>query len=214
MPRLARRYERLLIDEFQDTDPIQVDLAVLLASSDPDAGARPWTDATIDPGRLFFVGDPKQSIYRFRRADIGTFLRARDTFTDAPLLLTRNFRTTGSVLAWINHVFGELIQPFPDSQPEYHALEATRADAPDGPAVTMLGAEPHGDDPDADLLREREALDVVATIRTAVAEQWSVRDGDDWRPARLPTISATRASSMSRSSDSGRRSKPISRPRS
>ena len=77
--RLARRYERLLIDEFQDTDPIQVDLAVLLASSDPDAGARPWTDATIDPGRLFFVGDPKQSIYRFRRADIGTFLRARDT---------------------------------------------------------------------------------------------------------------------------------------
>ena len=52
----------------------------------------------------------------------------------------------------------------------------------------MLGAEPHGDDPDADLLREREALDVVATIRTAVAEQWSVRDGDDWRPARLGDI--------------------------
>ena len=103
-------------------------------------------------------------------------------------MFTRNFRTTASVLAWINHVFGELIQPFPDSQPEYRPLEATRADAPEGPAVTMLGAEPHGDDPDADSLRDREAADVVATIRTAVAERWPVRDRDDWRPARLGDI--------------------------
>jgi ATP-dependent exoDNAse (exonuclease V) beta subunit len=186
--RLARRYERILIDEFQDTDPIQVDLAVLLASSDPDAGARPWNETPTEPGRLFFVGDPKQSIYRFRRADIGTFLRARDTVTDTPLLLTRNFRTTASVLGWINHVFDELIRPVPESQPEYHALEATRGDAPTGPAVTMFGGEPHDDDPDADSLREREAADVVGAIRAAVAEKWDVRDGDGWRPAKLGDI--------------------------
>ena len=80
--RLGQRYQRLLIDEFQDTDPIQVDLAVMLASVVADDGDTDWKEATVDPGRLFFVGDPKQSIYRFRRADIATFLQARDTFVD------------------------------------------------------------------------------------------------------------------------------------
>jgi len=72
---LRERYQHLLLDEFQDTDPIQVELAVLIASSDPDAAAKPWWEVEVDPGRLFFVGDPKQSIYRFRRADISVFLR-------------------------------------------------------------------------------------------------------------------------------------------
>ncbi len=68
---LAARYQRLLLDEFQDTDPIQVELAVLIASDDPAAGQKDWWTVATEPGRLFFVGDPKQSIYRFRRADIG-----------------------------------------------------------------------------------------------------------------------------------------------
>ena len=71
---LRERYQRLLIDEFQDTDPIQVELAALLACGDPGAGGVPWAETDPDPGRLFFVGDPKQSIYRFRGADISTFL--------------------------------------------------------------------------------------------------------------------------------------------
>jgi ATP-dependent exoDNAse (exonuclease V) beta subunit len=78
--RLRERYTRLLLDEFQDTDPIQCDLAVLLASADPAAADRPWNEVTTDPGRLFVVGDPKQSIYRFRRADIAAFLRMRESF--------------------------------------------------------------------------------------------------------------------------------------
>ena len=75
---LRERYQRLLIDEFQDTDPIQVELAALLGCDDPDASGARWTELQPDPGRLFFVGDPKQSIYRFRGADIATFLEARD----------------------------------------------------------------------------------------------------------------------------------------
>ena len=112
--RLRQRYRRILIDEFQDTDPIQVELAALLGSDDPDDGSRPWDEMSVDPGRLFFVGDPKQSIYRFRRADIATFLAAQERFADpAPLFLTCNFRSAPAVLAWINHVFAELIRPYP-----------------------------------------------------------------------------------------------------
>src|SRR5207253_9705766 len=86
--RLRDRYQRLLVDEFQDTDPIQVEIAALLAATDDGAGSRDWSEVDIEPGRVFFVGDPKQSIYRFRRADIATFLTARDRFADAPLRLT------------------------------------------------------------------------------------------------------------------------------
>ena len=82
--RLWERYQRILIDEFQDTDPIQVELAALLGSDDPDDGDRPWNEMSVDPGRLFFVGDPKQSIYRFRRADIATFLAADATASPRP----------------------------------------------------------------------------------------------------------------------------------
>jgi ATP-dependent helicase/nuclease subunit A len=191
--RLRRRYERILIDEFQDTDPIQVELAALLGSGDTADGSRAWPDMTIEPGRLFFVGDPKQSIYRFRRADIATFLAAQERFADpAPLFLTCNFRTAPAVLTWINHVFAELIQAFPASQPEYRALDAARAVPPEHDrGVVLLGAEPHPDDGiDAAELRMREAADVAAIARTAVAEEWPVFDQEtaSWRPARLGDV--------------------------
>lgn len=183
--RLRARYQRLLVDEFQDTDPIQVELAVLLGSADPDAGAKPWTDVEVEPGRVFFVGDPKQSIYRFRRADIATFLAARDALGGEPVRLTRNFRTARPVVEWINGVFSELIRPHPASQPEYVPLEAVRGAPPSGPPVALLGLDEHDDGPDADTLREREAADVVAAVQAAVAQGWSVDDGaGGWRPAR------------------------------
>ena len=94
--RLRERYQRLLVDEFQDTDPIQVEIATLLAAADDDADGHDWQHTEVAPGRLFFVGDPKQSIYRFRRADITTFLDARDHFTKEPLRLTANFRSTAA----------------------------------------------------------------------------------------------------------------------
>ena len=68
---LAERYQRLLLDEFQDTDPIQIDLAKLIAAHPEDTSR--WSQLADRPGRLFYVGDPKQSIYRFRRADIELF---------------------------------------------------------------------------------------------------------------------------------------------
>jgi ATP-dependent exoDNAse (exonuclease V) beta subunit len=191
--RLRARYRRILIDEFQDTDPIQVELAALLGSSDDEAGSQPWDRVEVDPGRLFFVGDPKQSIYRFRRADIATFLAARDRFArPAPQFLECNFRTAPRVLSWVNHVFGELIQPYEASQPEYRPLEAGRpVPAEHDRDVVLLGVDAH-DEPgiDAAGLRAREAADVAGIVTAAVANAWTIYDTktEEWRPARLGDI--------------------------
>ena len=63
------------MDEFQDTDPLQAELLLLLAADDP--AERDWTAVRPVPGKLFIVGDPKQSIYRFRRADVRRLPRGR-----------------------------------------------------------------------------------------------------------------------------------------
>jgi ATP-dependent helicase/nuclease subunit A len=172
--RLRARYTRLLLDEFQDTDPIQCDLAALLASGEPDARAYRWDELPVDPGRLFVVGDPKQSIYRFRRADIAAFLRARSAFGASPRRLTRNFRAAKPVIAVVNAIFRELIVAEPESQPEYVALEPVRDGVAVGPAVTLLGTEPDETAATADQLREREAADVAAVVQRAWREGWSV----------------------------------------
>jgi ATP-dependent helicase/nuclease subunit A len=66
-------YDRVFVDEFQDTDPLQAEILMLLAAADPEE--RGWRFAAPHPGKLFVVGDPKQSIYRFRRADANLFRR-------------------------------------------------------------------------------------------------------------------------------------------
>ncbi len=169
---LHHRYRRILIDEFQDTDPVQLEIAVRLAA-DPDA-AQPvdWRLLRPLPGRLFFVGDPKQSIYRFRRADIAQYLRAAGQLEATPLALTTNFRSTPAVLDWVNHTFGSLIVEERDAQPAYRALDRHRRDL--SGTVTVLGNDPHDDGPNAEELRRREATEVAATIRRALAEGWRV----------------------------------------
>ncbi len=187
---LHERYQRLLLDEFQDTDPIQIELAMLIASS-REAGGLDWREIDPDPGRLFVVGDPKQSIYRFRRADIKTYLDTRERFGDDDRVdLTVNFRTTEPVISWVNDVFSELIVADEDhGQPAYMPLTAHRLGAaPTGPSVALLGVEPVEGKPPADELRQQEAAQVVACVADALygPEPWSVYDAaaGDWRQAR------------------------------
>jgi len=196
---LHERYQRLLLDEFQDTDPIQIELAVRVAAAHPlEADEELWRDVEVAPGRLFVVGDPKQSIYRFRRADISVFIATRERFApDAggAIELTANFRTVEPVIAWVNATFRTLLEegtdtevPYP-SQPDYIDLDAQRSVGAVGPPVAVVGTAPHPYGSGADVVRSAEGRDVAHVITTALAESWVVREGDDgWRPCRLGDI--------------------------
>ncbi len=191
---LHERYQRVLLDEFQDTDPIQLEIAVRL-TADPDdadqattdgAGAPAWRRLQPIPGRLFIVGDPKQSIYRFRRADIAQYLRAGDQVGADRVTLSANFRSTQAVIDFANDVFGRLIVFEADAQPAFQPLDACRTAVALGHGtVSVLGADRHddltpnsrnGDLGAADALRLREAADVAAAVSTALAEGWPVHD--------------------------------------
>ncbi|MBV8952443.1 MAG: UvrD-helicase domain-containing protein, partial [Actinobacteria bacterium] len=196
--QLHDRYRRLLLDEFQDTDPIQIDLAVRIAGADPQHAGRPsWDEIALAPGHLFVVGDPKQSIYRFRRADIATFLAARDHLPgdDGVVELTANFRTGEPVIAWVNHTFANLMALRPESdapvasQADYVSLTATRPAATAGPPVAVLGRDEHAANTTADELRVAEAAAVARTIAEALDDGWTVDDGNGgFRPAVLGDI--------------------------
>lgn len=188
---LHQRYQRLLLDEFQDTDPIQIEIATLIAGTVAGPAPAEWADVLVEPGRLFFVGDPKQSIYRFRRADIEMFMEAKKAFAgDDAVPLVQNFRTVAPVLDWVNHVFLQVMpEEVPGAQPAYRALAARRTDHPGDHRVVLLGGE---HDLRAPQLREVEAEDVataIALVRDR-PDQWPVFDEklEEWRPPRLSDI--------------------------
>lgn len=115
--QLGRRYRRLLVDEFQDTDPLQAEIMLLLSSEPVEeeaadeardsSAADDWRVAEPRPGALFVVGDPKQSIYRFRRADIQLYGRVRSRFEafGEVLSLSTNFRSRPAIGDIVNDVF-------------------------------------------------------------------------------------------------------------
>lgn len=101
----AGRFKVLFVDEFQDTDPIQAEMMMLLTGADP--AESDWRKALPRPGSLFVVGDPKQSIYRFRRADISTynFVKSRIAASGDVLGLNRNFRSVKAIGDYVNYAF-------------------------------------------------------------------------------------------------------------
>ena len=121
-----QQYKYILVDEFQDTDPLQTEILFFLAEEFPKADS--WKEVSIKNGKLFIVGDPKQSIYRFRKADIEIYETVKQHLgSNHYLTITKNFRSQSNIIDWINHIFQKLIVP-PDNeykyQPEYIPLFA------------------------------------------------------------------------------------------
>ena len=142
---LARRFAHVLVDEFQDTDPLQAEIFWRLCG-EPARGAPPpdWLSFRIRPGALFLVGDPKQAIYRFRGAEVGAYLRARDAFhaqdPASVLTISTNFRSCPSILHFVNERFEEPLSP-ENGQPGFTALDPFQAERAEGPSVAALNVE-------------------------------------------------------------------------
>ena len=137
---LQRRFTHIFVDEFQDTDPLQAEILVLLAGADP-AVAR-WRDVTPAPGKLFVVGDPKQSIYRFRRADVGIYQEVKALLRErgaAVLELTSSFRAVPTVQRLVNAAFApRMIEDHATLQAGYVPLAPYRQERDGQPSVVAL----------------------------------------------------------------------------
>ena len=141
--RIKHEYRAVLIDEFQDTDPVQYEILLALAEQ-PGHCSRAWQDMTLQPGKLFIVGDPKQSIYAFRRADMEAFDRVVDkVLADGGSMhsLTTNFRSDQGILEPVNEVFDRLFLRQPLVQPANVRLQGDvrrRSSAPETGVVLQV----------------------------------------------------------------------------
>ena len=154
-----RRFSHLLVDEFQDTDPLQAQVVLFLTAADPEQ--RDWRACRPAPGSLFVVGDPKQSIYRFRRADIVTYQIVKSIIRDsggAVVELDASFRTLPELVAWGNDIFAPPVFPGAEDRysPAAHPLAFGRPAAPPGSGlagiftITVTGPPSPGGDDDTD----------------------------------------------------------------
>ncbi len=176
---LARRYKHVLVDEFQDTDPFQTEILFLLCG-DGD-GNTSWEERRLRSGQLFAVGDPKQAIFRFRQADIHTYLRARDAierqFPGNRIEIVANFRSLEPVLEFVNDRFQA---PFTGrGQPGFSPLASVVGRiSRDLPAVVALDIPCPTDRPSASELRRLEA-ERIAQLIEGLLGNLSVRAKDE-----------------------------------
>jgi ATP-dependent exoDNAse (exonuclease V) beta subunit len=158
------RFSHIFVDEFQDTDPLQAEILLLLASADPEQDD--WRAVTPVPGRLFIVGDPKQSIYRFRRADVGIYRDVCERLVAGgatALQLTTSFRSVPEIQACVNAAFAPVMSGDPFTlQAHYVPLDRHRPGNKGQPAIVALPVpEPYG-------VRNMSAVKIEQSLPDAV----------------------------------------------
>ena len=178
-----QRFTHIFVDEFQDTDPLQAEILLLLAAQDP--AATDWRTVTPVPGRLFIVGDPKQSIYRFRRADVGIYrdvCRRLEQCGARPVTLTTSFRSVPQIQAFVNAAFAPVMTGDATTlQADYVPLSPDRADLKGRPAVIALPVpEPYGTRNVSAVAIEKSLPDTVGAFIDWVVNEsgWDVRSRD------------------------------------
>jgi ATP-dependent exoDNAse (exonuclease V) beta subunit len=135
-----QRFKRIFVDEFQDTDPLQAEILLLLAADDETQ--TDWRQVTPRPGTLFLVGDPKQSIYRFRRADVGIYREVCERLNAQGALrlrLNTSFRSVPEIQACVNNAFAAVMTGDPVTlQAPYVKLAPFRPALPGQPSIVVL----------------------------------------------------------------------------
>jgi ATP-dependent exoDNAse (exonuclease V) beta subunit len=173
---LDHRLRHLLVDEFQDTSLSQYALLERLTAG--------WTPG--DGRTLFVVGDPMQSIYRFREADVGLFLRARRTGIGGlhltPLTLRANFRSDAGIVQWVNDTFARVFPAQDDpavGAVSYAVSEAVHAEGA-GEAVVLHALPADGGDAEAErvlqLIQAARALSPIPSIAVLVRSRAHLAD--------------------------------------
>ena len=170
--RTGLSLRHILVDEFQDTSVSQLELLEALTVG--------WEAG--DGRTLFVVGDPMQSIYQFREAEVGCFLRARDLGIGSvrltPLQLLRNFRSAPALIDWTNHTFGRLFPEADDLRASAVAFTPSLAGRTEEPAdnarpveLRLLGADDRAAETEAIVARvaDLKAHDPKASIAILVA---------------------------------------------
>jgi ATP-dependent helicase/nuclease subunit A len=183
---LQDRFARIFVDEFQDTDPLQAEILILLAADDP--AENDWLKVTPLAGKLFVVGDPKQSIYKFRRADVVLYERVCAALAArgvARLHLTRSYRAVPPIQQLVNAAFApEMTGDLLGGQARYAPLEPYTPAYAAQPAIVVLPAHfPYG-------LQRIKKDKIDACLPGAIAgyiewlvndSGWQVRDRDGTR---------------------------------
>ncbi|MCY3929864.1 MAG: UvrD-helicase domain-containing protein [Acidobacteria bacterium] len=190
---LQARYTHLFIDEFQDTDPLQAEILLLLAADDPEQDD--WRRVTPAPGKLFLVGDPKQSIYRFRRADVVLYQEVKERLAARGvqvLQLTTSFRSVAPIQRLVNAAFAPLMTGDKTAgSADYIPLGEHREAIPGQPQVVVLPPpKPYGY---RNVTQKNiEACQPYATVefvRWLIEESgWKVEVPDPANPGRLRRI--------------------------
>ena len=190
---LQDRFTHIFIDEFQDTDPLQAEILLLLAADDP--AQSDWRHVAPKPGKLFVVGDPKQSVYKFRRADVVLYREIRDALEQrgvGMVQLTTSFRAVRPIQHLVNAAFQtEMQEDSAAGQAAYAPLHGETPAINGQPSIIALPApRPYGS-----MRLSRQAIDaclpetIVAFCEWLVNKSnWKVRDPED--PATLVPLAS------------------------
>jgi ATP-dependent helicase/nuclease subunit A len=180
----SRRYSHILVDEFQDTDPIQAEVLLYLAGTNREE--KDWHRLVPRPGSLFLVGDPKQSIFRFRRADIDTYNLVKEQIKEGGgevLHLTTNFRSLDELAVWNNGVFKN---EFPKEADRYQAAFAPMNTVRDGDdrlhGVYKISI-PKQERNKTELIVDIDSEKIADFISSALGDGADGGNGNGWAPS-------------------------------
>ena len=178
---LGGRFRHIVVDEYQDTDPMQTEIVLLLTAPEPPGGD--WRTAIPVPGSLCLVGDPKQSIYRFRRADVAHYLEVKERLLAngaAEIRLTTNFRSVPAICDFVNRVMKPVFEEAPGigglaRQVDYVPLHPAREPIREG---VPLAAIPLAHAPYARQLEEQEPKAVAGFVGGLIDSGFRVSQAD------------------------------------
>src|SRR5258705_5292176 len=144
---LQQRFTHIFVDEFQDTDPLTANILMFAAADDPDQ--HDWRQVRPVPGKLFMVGDPKQSIYRFRRADVALYQEVKRQIVasgGALVELNVSFRAAPEIQEAVNAAFAPIMSDESSTQAHYVPLAPFKTALDTQPAIVALPvSQPYGD---------------------------------------------------------------------